>query len=248
MAVSATATRHRARRHLLSGVALAAMTTASGALAQQGPTEEGPNMLGPIVVTATGFEQNVAEAPASITVVTREELETGAFRDLTDALRQVQGVTVTGSANEKDIFIRGLPGKYTLILVDGKRQNTRDARTNGSSGFEQSFIPPLAAIDRIEIVRGPMSSLYGSDAMGGVINIITRRVADEWSGQFALEGTLQQDRDSGDSGQAGFYTSGPIVEDTVGLQLWGRAFARAEDDIAGGITSAREVDMTGKLV
>ncbi|WP_407815695.1 TonB-dependent receptor plug domain-containing protein, partial [Staphylococcus aureus] len=92
------------------------------------------------------------------------------YRDLTDALREVQGVSVTGIANEKDVFIRGLPGAYTLILVDGKRQSTRDARTNGNSGFEQSFVPPVSAIERIEVVRGPMSSLYGSDAMGGVIN------------------------------------------------------------------------------
>ncbi|MFL5159409.1 MAG: TonB-dependent receptor plug domain-containing protein, partial [Microvirga sp.] len=85
--------------------------------------------LDQVVVTAAGFEQTVRDAPASISVITREELEKGSFRDLTDALREVQGVTVTGVANEKDIFIRGLPGTYTLILVDGKRQSTRDART-----------------------------------------------------------------------------------------------------------------------
>jgi outer membrane receptor for ferrienterochelin and colicins len=116
-------------------------------------------ILDQIVVTASGFEQSVKDAPASISVITREELEKGSFRDLTDALREVQGVTVTGVANEKDIYIRGLPGSYTLILVDGKRQNTRDSRTNGNAGFEQSFIPPVATIDRIEVVRGPMSSL-----------------------------------------------------------------------------------------
>src|SRR5690606_23827218 len=76
--------------------------------------EDGVTLLKQIVVTATGFEQNVKDAPASITVVSREELEKGSFRDLTDALREVQGVAVTGVANEKDIFIRGLPGAYTL--------------------------------------------------------------------------------------------------------------------------------------
>src|SRR5690606_12674404 len=135
----------------------------------------GVTQLQQLVVTAAGFEQNVKDALASITEITREELEKGAFNDLTDALKEVQGVTVTGAANENDILIRGLPGNYTLILVDGKRQNTRNSRPNGSSGLEQSFIPPISAIERIEIVRGPMSSLYGSDAMGGVINIITRK-------------------------------------------------------------------------
>lgn len=90
-----------------------------------------------IVVTAAGFEQNVKEAPASITVITGEDLQKRSFRDLTDALRDAQGVAVTGVADERDIFIRGLPGSYTLIPVDGKRQSTRDARTNGNSGLDE---------------------------------------------------------------------------------------------------------------
>ena len=200
-----------------------------------------------IVVTATGFEQNVKEAPASITVVTREELEKGAFRDLTDALREVQGVAVTGVANEKDIYIRGLPGQYTLILVDGKRQSTRDARTNGNAGFEQSFIPPVAAIERIEVVRGPMSSLYGSDAMGGVINIITRKVSDRWHGSVTGDMTVQNDSKFGNSAQASFYAAGPVIQDLIGLQVWGRGFRRGEDNFLSGITGAGERDITGRL-
>ena len=208
---------------------------------------DGDTVLETIVVTASGFEQNVKDAPASITVVTREELEKGAFRDLTDALREVQGVAVTGVANEKDIYIRGLPGAYTLILVDGKRQSTRDARPNGSSGFEQSFIPPTAAIERIEIVRGPMSSLYGSDAMGGVINIITRKVSDVWSGSVTTEGTLQQHSKFGNSVQTSFYANGPILKDILGLQVWGRGFRRGEDNFLSGVTGAKEGDLTGRL-
>jgi outer membrane receptor for ferrienterochelin and colicins len=203
--------------------------------------------LDQVVVTAAGFEQTVRDAPASISVITREELEKGSFRDLTDALREVQGVTVTGVANEKDIFIRGLPGTYTLILVDGKRQSTRDARTNGNSGFEQSFIPPVSAIDRIEVVRGPMSSLYGSDAMGGVINIITRKVSDAWTTSVTADGTLQQHQYFGNSAQGSFYTSGPLIHRMLGLQLWGRGFGRSEDDFLSGITGAREGNIGGRL-
>ncbi|UVF21422.1 TonB-dependent receptor [Microvirga terrae] len=203
--------------------------------------------LDQVVVTASGFEQTVKDAPASISVITREELEKGSFRDLADALREVQGVTVTGVANEKDIFIRGLPGTYTLILVDGKRQSTRDARTNGNSGFEQSFIPPVTAIDRIEVVRGPMSSLYGSDAMGGVINIITRKVSDSWTTSGTADATLQQHEYFGNSAQGSFYTSGPLIHRMLGLQLWGRGFGRAEDEILSGITGAREGNAGGRL-
>ncbi|MDX3924272.1 MAG: TonB-dependent receptor [Shinella sp.] len=214
-------------------------------LAQE--TSEEATVLEQVVVTASGFEQNVKDAPASITVVTREELEKGSYRDLTDALREVQGVAVTGVANEKDIFIRGLPGAYTLILVDGKRQNTRDARPNGSSGFEQSFIPPVAAIERIEIVRGPMSSLYGSDAMGGVINIITRKVSDTWSGSVTTDATIQEHSKFGNSGQASFYANGPLLKDTLGMQIWGRGLRRSEDTLLSGITGAKEGDLTARL-
>ena len=86
---------------------------------------------------------------------------------------------------------------YTLILVDGKRMSTRETQTNGSTGTDQSWVPPLQAIERIEVVRGPMSSLYGSDAMGGVVNIITRKVPEKWGGSVRLDSTLQSHSRSG---------------------------------------------------
>ncbi|WP_245731599.1 TonB-dependent receptor domain-containing protein [Loktanella fryxellensis] len=203
--------------------------------------------LGTIVVTASGFEQTVADAPASVSVITRDDLETGAFRDLGYALKEVQGVATTGVANEQDIQIRGLPGSYTLILVDGRRQGTRESRPNGSAGSEQSFIPPVSAIERIEVVRGPMSSLYGSDAMGGVINIITRDADSVWRGSVTLDSTLQGDDAYGDTQQAAFYLSGPLVQDRLSLQVWGRALRRAEDTATGGIDGARDGSLAARL-
>jgi outer membrane receptor for ferrienterochelin and colicins len=200
-----------------------------------------------VVVTAAGFEQQIADAPASISVITRAELEKRPFRDLTDALRDLEGVSITGTTNEKDILMRGLPGGYTLILVDGKRQSTRDARTNGNAGFEQSFIPPLEAIERIEVVRGPMSSLYGSDAMGGVVNIITRKVSREWGGALGFDTTLQPHEDSGDAYQAQFYLDGPLRSELLGLQIWGKQYKRDEDAILAGFTGAKDRDLTARL-
>lgn len=205
------------------------------------------DMLREIVMTATGFEQTLRDAPASISTVSREQLEKGAFHDITDALRPMQGVSVTGAAGKEDIYIRGLPGAYTLILVDGKRQSTREARTNGSSGFEQSFIPPAAAIERVEVVRGPMSSLYGSDAMGGVINIITRKVPQKWTGSITADGTANQHSRYGDTGQGSYYLAGPIAPDILGLQIWGRGLRRGEDKIIDGTPKKKEGDFTGKL-
>ncbi len=129
-----------------------------------------------LVTTASGFKQTVEDAPASVSVVTREQLETKSYRDVTDALKDVPGVLVTGGGSSSDISIRGMDAKYTMILVDGKRVASRETRPNSdNAGIEQGWLPPLPAIERIEVVRGPMSSLYGSDAMGGVINIITRK-------------------------------------------------------------------------
>ncbi|MEW9612850.1 TonB-dependent receptor [Shinella sp. S4-D37] len=237
--------KRRAQRWSAALLAGTALMVPGAALAQEEQAEA--TVLDQVVVTATGFEQSVKDAPASITVVTREELEKGSFQDLTDALREVQGVSVTGVANEKDIFIRGLPGTYTLILVDGKRQSTRDARPNGSSGYEQNFIPPLSAIERIEVVKGPMSSLYGSDAIGGVINIITRKVANVWSGSVTTEGTLQQHSRFGNSGKASWYLNGPLFEETLGMQLWGSGYRRGEDAVTGGTLGAKDIDLTARL-
>ncbi|WP_422531919.1 TonB-dependent receptor domain-containing protein, partial [Bartonella apihabitans] len=225
----------------------ASNSAASASADNQAPLADEGTMLRQVVVSATGFEQNVKDAPASISVIPREEIEKGSFRDLTDALRNVQGVAVTGTAAEQDIFIRGLPGAYTLILVDGKRQSTREARTNGNSGFEQSFIPPAAAIERIEVVRGPMSSLYGSDAMGGVINIITRKVPHKWTGSFTIDGTANQYSKFGNTAQGSYYVGGPVAPDVVGLQLWGRGLGREEDDIISGTPKKKEIDITGKV-
>jgi outer membrane receptor for ferrienterochelin and colicins len=211
----------------LAGGPVAAQTAVEG-------EDESAVVLGPMVVTASGHEQQVEDAPASISVITREELEAKPFRDLADALRNVEGVAVTGSTGEQDISIRGMPGEYTLILVDGKPQNTRASRPNGSGGFEQGFIPPLHAIERIEVVRGPMSSLYGSDALGGVVNIITRKVADRWGGSAGLQTILPTDDDAGNDYQGDFYLSGPVVKDLLGLQIFGRQDKREEDEIIGG--------------
>lgn len=237
------------RTHLgrTAGVSAILASAALGKPAFAQTAEPLPFDLGSITITAGGFTQSVTDAPASVTVVTSEELEKGNITNLSDALREVQGVTTTGVAGEKDIKIRGLPGDYTLILVDGKRQGTRESRTNGSAGFEQSFIPPVGAIDRIEIVRGPMSSLYGSDAMGGVINIITKPVSAEWGGSITAETRIPENGEDGASNQLSFYLNGPLVKDKLGLQLWGRGLVQDEANLIGGPAEQRDIDLTGRL-
>src|SRR5690554_7733043 len=183
-----------------------------------------------IVVTAAGHEQALRNAPASISVVTRDELEQKQFSSVAEAIEDIPGVDVregTGKTGGLNISIRGMPSAYTLILIDGRRQNTSGSVTpNGFGETSTSFMPPLSAIERIEVIRGPMSTLYGSDAMGGVINSITRPVSNTWIGNISVDTTFQEDRDAGNSQNLTLYTSGPLIEDTLGLQLRGRLFDR----------------------
>lgn len=178
--------------------------------------------LDAVVVTASGVEQKAKDAPASMTVITNEDIRKSGYTTAAEAIGHVEGVSmVGGDPNTRDIVVRGLPGEYTLILVDGKRQNTRETMNRGTGGVQYQFMPPLAAIERIEVARGPMSSLYGSEAMGGVVNIITKNVPKTWSGTLDTSVTLQTDDDYGNARQGQFWIGGPIKDDVVGLQLYG---------------------------
>ena len=187
-----------------------------------------------ITVTASGFEQLLSQAPASVSVIDRKQLAQRAYKDITDALRDVPGVTVTGGGYRQDISIRGLPAQYTSILVDGKMQTGRESQPNGSGGYEHDWLPPLDSIERIEIVRGPMSTLYGSDAMGGVINIITRKNYRKWSGNLRAETKIQENSDSGADSQVQLAFSGPLIENLLSVSASGLYQKREEDEIERG--------------
>ncbi len=196
--------------------------------------EAGDQNTESMVITASGFEQATAKAPASISVISRDQLEDRYYRDVTDALKRIPGVVVTGGGDTTDISIRGMGSKYTLMLVDGKRTTSRETRPNSDGpGIEQGWLPPLQAIERIEVIRGPMSTLYGSDAIGGVINIITRRDQHEWHGNVQLSTLLQEKRASGDEQSANFYLSGAL-SDKLGMTVSGQNVQRQEDDITFG--------------
>lgn len=201
-----------------------------------------------MVVTASGFSQQIKEAPATISVITPKELSNKPYRDVTDALKDIPGVTITGGGDSTDISIRGMDAKYTLILIDGKKVSTRETRPNSDgSGFEQGWLPPLTAIERIEVVRGPMSSLYGSDAMGGVINIITKKVSDKWHSGIRVESVMPYHSDEKNTYNGSFSTMGPIIEDILGIQLYGQYSNRHEDKFLNGHAAQKLRSLNGKL-
>lgn len=121
-----------------------------------------------IVITGARLAQPLKDSPVAVEVMRREAIEQSGARDLAEALEEHPGVQVDRSFRGAGITLRGLDPKYVLILVDGQRVA---GRTDGVVDLSRF---PVSAIERVEIVKGPASALYGSDAMGGVINIITR--------------------------------------------------------------------------
>lgn len=134
------------------------------------------NSIEQMIVSATRTEQSLAETLASVTVFTRADIERYQALGFPELLRRAGGVSVSnngGRGSATSISLRGNQTDHTLFLVDGVRIGSS---TLGSSPLE--LLDP-EIIERIEIVRGPKSSLYGSDALGGVINIITRRASSD---------------------------------------------------------------------
>jgi vitamin B12 transporter len=128
--------------------------------------------LDPIVVTATRVPQTVDETLSSVTVIEREEIERLQPQQFTDLLRGRAGIGVAENGpfgKLSSVFMRGSNSGHTLLLVDGVRMGSA---TTGSASWQ--YLPP-SGIERIEIVRGPRTSIYGSDAIGGVIQVFTRQ-------------------------------------------------------------------------
>ncbi len=135
---------------------------------------QAPMVLNPLVVTATGFAVPKDDLGNSVSVITKQEIEEQHFRTLPEALRTVPGMAVVQSGpigTQTSVFTRGGNSNQTLILLNG-RPIGDPSTPNGQ--IDLAGIP-LANVDRIEVVRGPGASIYGSQAQAGVINIITSR-------------------------------------------------------------------------
>ncbi|WP_016957359.1 TonB-dependent receptor domain-containing protein [Catenovulum agarivorans] len=174
-----------------------------------------------IVVTATGFEQKLTQAPASISIITAEDIKLSSFTNLLDAVKHQEGIDI-GTTRDKtgqgSVSMRGLTGEYTLLLIDGKRQNNHgDIYPNNFGGNAFNHLPPVDTIDRVEVIRGPASTLYGADALGGVINVITKKHTDDWSGSITFGRSLQQNDDFGDDITTDFSVQGPLIANVLSL-------------------------------
>src|SRR4051812_15035539 len=131
------------------------------------------------VVSASKYEQKITRAPASVTIVTAAEIEAYGHRTLAEVLRSVRGLDVSDDGNYSFLGARGFlrPGDYNtrvLVLIDGHRMNEN---IYDSVYFGRDNVIDPEAVERVEVIRGPSSSIYGSSAFLGVINLVTKRGA-----------------------------------------------------------------------
>ena len=212
--------------------------------------ENNETKLDGVVVSASGFSQQIKEAPASISVIGGDELTKDSFTSLHSIAQKVPGVNVIGGEDgaASGISIRGMEKSQTLVLIDGKRVNSSSANPKGGAGdMNSNFIPPAEAIERIEVIRGPMSSLYGSDAVGGVINIITKKDFSKFSGNVGISTMINTHKGIGDGRQGDFYLNLPLYKEFLALQLWGYKKLRDEDSYVGGYQKSDKRNLSAKL-
>ena len=153
------------------GIAVALPFVSSTAIAQA-PPDPAAATLDPVVVTAARGPQRLSDMTADVTVIGRDEIARAGVQSLAEVLQRQPGIQISmsgGAGSTSAVYLRGVNGNQTLVLIDGMRVGSATA---GATALEAI---PLDLIDHIEILRGPASSLYGADAVGGVIQVFTRR-------------------------------------------------------------------------
>ncbi len=174
--------------------------------------------LNPVVVTATRTAQTVDDTLASVSVITREDIEQKQFQSVQDALRGLPGIDITnngGPGKATSVFLRGTESDHVLVLIDGIKVGSA---TLGTTAFQNI---PIEQIERIEVVRGPRSSIYGSEAIGGVIQIFTRKGGGKVTPYFSIGGgthrTFNGSVGVSGGGERGWFNLSASAEDTQGF-------------------------------
>ena len=190
-----------------------------------------------------------------------------AVNDISEFVRTMPGVNLTGNTatgqrgNKRQIDLRGMGPENTLILIDGKPVNSRQSERISMRGERNtrgdSNWVPVEEIESITVLRGPAATRYGSGAMGGVVNIVTKKVSKEFKGQVNLYANQPQDSKEGATRRIGFNLSGPIIQDTLGFRIYGNLNKTDADaaninaghgnDSAAGVEGVRNKDIAGRL-
>lgn len=159
--------------------------------------------------------------------------------DISELIRTMPGVNLTGNTasgqhgNKRQIDIRGMGPENTLIMIDGRPVTSRNSARMSWRGerdtIGDSNWVPAEAIQSIEVIRGPAAARYGSGAAGGVVNIVTKKVSNEFHGSIDAYMNLPADKKEGDTNRIGFDLSGPLIKNKLGFRIYGN-LNRSEAD------------------
>ena len=201
--------------------------------------------------------------------ISNEDIEKRpAVNDISELVRTMPGVNLTGNTatgqrgNKRQIDLRGMGPENTLILIDGKpvhsRQSERISMRGERNTRGDSNWVPVEEIESITVLRGPAAARYGSGAMGGVVNIVTKKVPKEFKGQINLYANQPQNSKEGETRRIGFNLGGPIVQDVLGFRIYGNLNKTDADSadinagrsgrlVAAGVEGVRNKDIAGRL-
>jgi len=226
---------NRMMKSVLTVSILSAMLSVANAAetdkAQQQENESQPQdavKLETMVLTA---EEQVKQS-LGVSIITEEDLnKLPVTNDISEYVRRMPGVNLTGNSatgqrgNNRQIDIRGMGPENTLILIDGKPVNSRNSVRYGWRGERDtrgdSNWVPVNAIESIEVLRGPAAARYGSGAMGGVVNIKTKKVSNELHGSIETYTNQPENSKEGDTNRVSVNLSGPIIQDILSYRIYG---------------------------
>ncbi len=158
---------------LLTGLTEGCLTVVLPQIAAAAEAEETPQDLGEVVVTAEKRPTQRMDTPENVAVITAKEIADNHYDTLTEAVEHVNGVSVTKLGDTDLVTVNG--DQRVVVLIDGVRMNNDQGESTGRYSANLQMLPSLKNIARIEVIKGGASALYGSDAVGGVINIITKK-------------------------------------------------------------------------
>lgn len=200
----------------------------------EGSSQEGQTEFisseGAMLVTATA-EEALKQQPGASLITSKDIEKQPPVNDLSEIIRKMPGVNLTGNSatgargNNRQIDIRGMGPENTLILIDGvpvsSRASVRYAWTGErDTRGDTNWVPP-EMVDHIDILRGPSAAHYGSGAMGGVVNIVTKRPTNEWHGSISAYTNQPEDNKEGATKRTNFSLSGPLINDVLTMRLYG---------------------------
>jgi len=184
-----------------------------------------------VIVVKGKAEDELKQQPGA-SLITQKDIENSPpVNDLSEIIRKMPGVNLTGNSatgsrgNNRQIDIRGMGPENTLILIDGvpvsSRSSVRYSRTGErDTRGDTNWVPP-EMVDHIDVLRGPAAAHYGSGAMGGVVNIITKKPTNQWHGSLSLFTNQPENNKEGATKRTNFSLSGPLIDDVLTMRLYG---------------------------